>query len=141
MRRIAGEWLEGLRGASSASSPRACSCGSPPCCPHVSGDPHRRPPPPCIGYGGPRFSRLASATWLLIRLCFWILSKTLAILLLSFSLSLSLSLYIYICIGVNKYVLCMCIYIGFECMCIYMDIGIEIGDGERETLVERERGI
>ena len=24
-------------------------------------------------------------------------------------------------------------------MCIYMDIGIEIGDGERETLVERER--
>lgn len=33
----------------------------------------------------------------------------------------------------------MCIYIGFECMCIYMDIGIEIGDGERETLVERER--
>ena len=139
MRRIAGEWLEGLRGASSASSPRACSCGSPPCCPRVSGDPHRRPPPPCIGYGGPRFSRLASATWLLIRLCFWILSKTLAILLLSFSLSLSLS--IYICIGVNKYVLCMCIYIGFECMCIYMDIGIEIGDGERETLVERERGI
>ena len=137
MRRIAGEWLEGLRGASSASSPRACSCGSPPCCPRVSGDPHRRPPPPCIGYGGPRFSRLASATWLLIRLCFWILSKTLAILLLSFSLSI----YRYICIGVNKYVLCMCIYIGFECMCIYMDIGIEIGDGERETLVERERGI
>jgi hypothetical protein len=90
----------GPRGASSEGSPRACSCGSRPCCPRVSGGPRRRPRPPCTGSGGPPFSRSASATWLVAASESSIRPETLAVV-------LCIYLYMYICLSMSIRV---CVY-------------------------------
>ena len=69
----------GPRGASSEGSPRACSCGSRPCCPRVAYGPRLHPLLPCTGSGEPPFSRWASATWLLAASESSIRLKTLAV--------------------------------------------------------------
>ena len=60
----AAAWLEDPRDASSASSLRAWSYGSPPCCLPSSCVLPLRPPPLCSGYGEPRSWRWVSETWL-----------------------------------------------------------------------------